>query len=86
MLSKLLAVVLAVTVLTVGGYSYWQYTNDAPAVTSCSEEPTPDGCKSVPAPCCQEPSRSACLSIETCCGEKESTTTEVLTIEPREVK
>jgi hypothetical protein len=86
MLSKILAVVLAVTVLSVGGYAYWQYTNDTPATPT--EEQTTSGCKTVPpAPCCLEPSRASCVSVEGCCSEKDTgTPSEVLAIEPREVK
>lgn len=83
MLSKILAGVFAVMVLTAGGYAYWQYAsnpNDSPAPT--------EGCstRTTPVPCCQEPSRT-CAIAPPCCSELDGDTSpEVLAIEPREVK
>src|SRR5262249_17663394 len=89
-ISKILAGVFAVTVLTVGGYAYWQYA-DGPA-----ENPThPSGCSSQPAPmppCCHQPSRATSGSSDTvvpCCDlplTPDSLGAEELTIPPREIK
>jgi hypothetical protein len=89
-ISKILAGVFAIAVLTVGGYAYWQYadgTADTPTQPSgCSSQPTP-----MP-PCCQEPSRSTSGSTDTVvpCCEMPTTANplgaEELTIPPREIK
>src|SRR5687768_14613018 len=82
MFAKVLAGVLAVTVMTVGGYAYWQYTGDCGCGTD-SVSPVSSG--PVP-PCCEQPSRSDCgLTLASpCCGSDSDA--EVLTIAPREVK
>ena len=90
MISKILAGVFAVAVLTVGGIAYWQYANccaDTSTLSSgCSSEPAPTP------PCCQQPLRSTSSSSDTvvpCC---EMPTTldlpgvETLTVPPREIK
>jgi hypothetical protein len=86
MLSKVLAGVFAVAVLTVGGYAYWQYTDGAP----CCGTQAPDQSAANTTPCCQEPSRGACPFASTdapgCCDESGTVTPEVVAIQPREVK
>jgi len=93
MASKILATVLAVAVLSVGGYTYWQYADG----TGCcgTQAPTPESSTGCPAasidmPCCQEPSRTSCITLgpgESCCDDGPAASgPEVLTIAPREVK
>jgi hypothetical protein len=93
MVSKILAVTLAVAVLTVGGYTYWQYADGTPCRGThgqTSEASTGCPAASVSLPCCQEPSRSGPVSLsagETCCeGAAAPTGPEVLAVMPREVK
>lgn len=88
MLSKVLAVVLAASVLSVGGYAYWQYTNDKPEATCDACPNSALGTEPVSiSPCCLEPSRAACVSVEMpCCSDKGESVAEVLSIAPREVK
>lgn len=88
MLSKVLAGLLAVAVLTVGGYAYWQYTDGTSpccGTKAAADQPTCD----IP-PCCQEPSRGSCpLAITdnpACCEETTPAAPEALAIQPREVK
>jgi len=89
MVSKILAAVFAVAVLTVGGYTYWQYsgghccgTQPAAAPSTCTETPS----------CCQEPSRTSCFGLppgESCCEDVDfnaKPSPEVLTIQPRVVQ
>jgi hypothetical protein len=94
MASKILASLLAVAVLSVGGYTYWQYADGhccgPRTATSTGELST--GCPSTgaTAPCCEEPSRTSCPSLSTdspCCEDAPtSATAEVLAVQPREVK
>ena len=86
MLSKVLAGVFAVAVLTAGGYAYWQYTEGAHC---CGTQPTASESCDTPA-CCQEPSRASCtLAVSDapgCCSESDPVQAEVVAIQPREVK
>lgn len=97
MASKILAGLLAVAVLSVGGYTYWQYADGHGCCGTRTVAPADDlsvGCPSHEAisPCCQEPSRSSGLSTAddspTCCEDAPAAapTPEVLAIRPREVK
>lgn len=95
MASKILAAVLAVAVLSVGGYTYWQYAEGhgccgTRTATSAGELPTACPSDATVPPCCQEPSRSSCLSASAdipCCEDAPATAApEVLAIQPREVK
>jgi hypothetical protein len=93
MVSKILAVTLAVAVLTVGGYTYWEYADGAPCCGVQAQTPEAStGCPaaSVSLPCCQEPSRSgpvSLASVEACCEEAPARNgPEVLAVMPREVK
>jgi hypothetical protein len=88
MLSKVLAGVFAVAVLTVGGYAYWQYTDGAPC---CGTRAAAEQSTSDTPPCCQEPSRASCPFAATdapaCCDESSpAVAAEALAIQPREVK
>jgi hypothetical protein len=93
MASKILAGLLAVAVLSVGGYTYWQYADGhgCCGTRTTTTEPS-TGCPSAEsiAPCCQEPSRTSCLSLSTdspCCEDAPTKAVpEVLAIQPREVK
>jgi hypothetical protein len=87
MAPKILATVLAIAVLTVGGYTYWQYADGGHCCgtkVQSTETPTPSA-----SPCCQEPSRTSCFTLppgEGCCDDLPSTNApEVLDIPPREV-
>jgi hypothetical protein len=85
MFAKVLATVLAVVVLTVGGYAYWQYTDG----TSCCEtQPTAYHTAPADPGCCEGDSRSSCCMTATavslgCC--ESAAQPEVLAIPPREV-
>lgn len=83
MLSKILAVALTAVVLTVGGYAYWQYADGEHQC--CSTTTAPITTTNTAPPCCQESSRNICEV--SCCSETgPSSSTEVLTIAPREVE
>ena len=85
MVPKLLAGLLAVAVLSVGGYTYWQFTDGHCCGSQTEAVQSTDG--NTP-PCCQQLSRTSCVSLSTgdgCC-EDVHTTREVLDIPPREVK
>ena len=90
MASKILAGLLAAAVLTVGGYTYWNYGGHCCGTTSQPTQST--GCPSdtETSPCCQEPSRTSCVGLppgESCCEDVSSPAApEVLVIPPREVK
>jgi hypothetical protein len=93
MVSKILAVALAVAVLTVGGYTYWQYADGTPCCgTQAQTSESSTGCPaaSVSLPCCQEPSRASAISLsagEACCEDTPATNgPEVLPVMPRVVK
>ena len=93
MVSKILAVTLAVAVLTVGGYTYWQYADGTPCCGTRAQTPEAStGCPaaSVSLPCCQEPSRVTRASLspgESCCEDAPAANSpEVLAVMPREVK
>src|SRR4051794_41597766 len=91
MASKILAGLLAVAVLSVGGYTYWQYADGHCCGTrTTTTEPTACPASATLAPCCEEPSRTSCLSLSTeapCCEDVPTpAATEVLAIQPREVK
>jgi hypothetical protein len=92
MASKLLAVVLAAAVLTVGGYTYWEFADGGCCKAKAPAEATATTpCDSATPPCCQEPSRTSCIALapgEGCCEDLPSTvgSSEVLTIMPHEVK
>jgi hypothetical protein len=91
MICKILTVVFAAAVLTVGGYTYWHYSDGH----CCGAPPTatqhPNDCADLP-PCCLEPSRTSCFGLpkgEACCEDIDLTrppVPEVLTIQPREVQ
>jgi hypothetical protein len=96
MVSKVLAAVFAVAVLSVGGYTYWysEYGGEGNCSKCLSNQrpvaATPEAVLAVP-PCCQEPSRTGAITLdagESCCADtaKAPGTTEVLTIQPHEVK
>lgn len=83
MVSKILAGLLAVAVLSVGGYTFWQFTDGHCCGSRTEFVRSTQG---DPPPCCQQPSRTSCLSLSTedgCCNDA---TPEVLDIPPREVK
>ena len=93
MASKILAAVFAVAVLSVGGYTYWEYADGSRCCGSNGATPEPTtGCPivSVALPCCQEPARTSCVSLapgESCCDQPAAAPSpEVLSIPPREVK
>ena len=84
MVSKILAGLLAVAVLSVGGYTYWQFTDGHCCGSQIQPVQTSEG--DTP-PCCQQPSRtSLSLSTGDACCEDVHATPEVLDIPPREVK
>jgi hypothetical protein len=86
--SKILAGVFAIAVLTVGGYTYWYYS-DSPGESSCRQPSGEPAQITVPLPCCQEPTRASCLQPADvpCCKEDDSPVApETLAIAPREVK
>jgi hypothetical protein len=88
MLSKVLAGVLAVAVLTVGGYAYWQNTDGSHC---CGTQPTDPVSATDYPDCCQEPSRASCCPLTAtdapaCCQESAPAEPEVLAIAPRELK
>jgi len=87
MVSKILAAVFAVAVLTVGGYAYWHYSDCCGTPPTAPQQPT----STEAPPCCQEPSRTSCVGLSTsarCCEDdlNSAGTPEVLAIQPREVK
>jgi hypothetical protein len=93
MVAKILAGLLAVAVVSVGGYTYYQYSDGSPCCASRSQTSAPStGCpsESDTPPCCTEPSRTSCMTLpagEGCCDDPPSkSSTEVLNIPPREVK
>lgn len=93
MASKILAAVFAVAVLSVGGYTYWEYADGTPCCGTNAPAPestTGSPIVSVALPCCQEPPRASCVSLapgESCCDEPATVTSpEVLKIPPREVR
>jgi hypothetical protein len=93
MASKILAAVFAVAVLSVGGYTYWQYADGTHCCATKVQAPEPSTgspAASLSLPCCQEPSRTSCVSLapgESCCDDTPAAAgPEVLTIAPREVK
>jgi hypothetical protein len=93
MASKILAVVLAAAVLTVGGYTYWQYADGTPCCgTRAQTSEASTGCPaaSVSLPCCQEPSRVSRANLspgDSCCEDARAANgPEVLAVMPREVK
>src|SRR3954452_9466488 len=74
MASKILAGLLAVAVLSVGGYTYWQYADGHGCCGTQSPATEPSsGCPSSEAtsPCCLEPSRTSCLTStdSPCCED-----------------
>jgi hypothetical protein len=87
MFSKILAGVMAVAVLTVGGYAYWQYSDGS---ACCGTAPATQQSAAEQPSCCQEISRSSCCAdvATPCCSEASPSTgdAEVLAIQPREVK
>jgi hypothetical protein len=83
MLSKVLAGVFAVAVLTVGGYAYWQYTD---GTHCCGTQAPADESASATPPCCQELSRMSCPLSGTDVPTSSPVAPELLAIEPREVK
>jgi hypothetical protein len=90
MVSKILAAVLAVGVLSVGGYTYWTHADGQCCGSKPQTTPVSTSTESTP-PCCQEPTRTSCFGLPpqevNCCGETDGpATTEILTIQPREVK
>jgi len=90
MFSKILIGVFAVAVMTVGGFAYYNHLTgccplglkDSPCAASPEEQTS-----TVP-PCCQQPSRISVSAEAPCCMSEgpASGTSEVLAIEPREVK
>jgi hypothetical protein len=90
-LSKILAAVLAVGVLTVGGYAYWQYSDGCCDATTAQQQPSSDcPAQSDETPsCCDAPSRASLTkhTDASCCDSLESVVSaETLAIPPREVK
>src|SRR3954470_7508848 len=93
MVSKVLAGLLAVAVLSVGGYTYWQYADGhgcCGASTTATGPSTGWPSAESRAPCGQERSRTSCLGLSTdsaCCEDAPTKAApEVLAIQPREVK
>ena len=61
MVAKILAGVLAVAVLSVGGYAYWQYSDGGtccPLQAAANQLSGGDESASETPPCCQQPSRT----------------------------
>jgi hypothetical protein len=91
-LSKILAGVLAVGVLTVGGYAYWQQSSDCCCDTTTDQQQPSSDCpaQSDETPsCCQAPSRASLTkhTDASCCDSLDSVVSaETLDIPPREVK
>ena len=90
MAPKILATLLAIAVLTVGGYTYWQYADGGHCCGSRANVPSTEPTDTTAPPCCQEPSRTSCFSLppgEGCCEDLPAVKSpEVLDIPPREVK
>jgi hypothetical protein len=94
MVTKVLAAVFAVAVLTVGGYTYWQYSDGCCGTPPASDQPPSQPISTsleVP-PCCLEPSRTSRFSLskpDGCCEDVDFNArprVEVLTVQPREVQ
>ena len=94
MVSKILAGLLAVAVLSVGGYTYWHYSEGGrccPLQGAANQIGGDESAGETPS-CCQQPSRTDCVNLSTadgCCEDIVMTATpspEVLNIPPREVK
>ena len=83
MLSKILAGVFAAGVLTTGAYVY---STGSMCCHSDSGSACPAASTDEPS-CCQQATRTSCFNIppEACCEETD-TLSEVLAIQPREVK
>ena len=93
MISKVLAVVFAVAVLSVGGYTYWQFADGSSCCGTKAQSPeasTRCPAVSVSLPCCQDPSRVTYFSVSagevSCEDAPPATGPEVLAVMPREVK
>lgn len=92
MVSKVLAGLLAAAVLSVGGYTYWQYAGGCGGCGNTPVSTPPDGAGSASETpsCCQQLSRTNCFSLppgDGCCDDAASAAApEVLDIPPREVK
>ena len=94
MIPKVLATVLAVAVLSVGGYTYWHHSDGhcCPLKAAADQLTSTDEPVGETPSCCQQPSRTDCVSLSTadgCCEDivmKPTPTPEVLDIPPREVK
>jgi hypothetical protein len=94
MVPKILATVLAVAVLSVGGYTYWHYSDGGHCcpIQGAANQLTADDSAAEKPSCCQQPSRTDCVGLSTgdgCCEDVVTTATptpEVLDIPPREVK
>ena len=90
MVPKILAAVLAVAVLSVGGYTYWHYSDGhcCPLQAAADQVTSSDPATAEKPSCCQQPSRTGGVSLSTgegCCEDGHATP-EVLDIPPREVK
>ena len=94
MMPKILAAVLALAVLSVGGYTYWHYSDGhcCPLQAAANQlTGTNQPAAETPA-CCQQPSRTDCVNLATadgCCEDivmKPMPAPEILDIPPREVK
>jgi hypothetical protein len=94
MVPKFLAGLLAVAVLSVGGYTYWHYSDGqcCPLQAAANQLTTSETATAEKPSCCQQPSRTDCVNLSTadgCCEDivmKPTPTPEVLDIPPREVK
>ena len=94
MVPKILAAVLAVAVLSVGGYTYWHYSDGhcCPLQAAANQLATSEPATAETPSCCQPPSRTDCVNLSTadgCCEDIVMTgpgSPEVLDIPPREVK
>lgn len=92
MFSKILIGVFAVAVMAGGGFAYYQHLNGSCCHDSTDLQATcPTQQISETPSCCQQPSRLTVSAEASCCSELTSepskqSTTEVLAIEPREIK
>lgn len=90
MVSKFLIGLFAVAVMGVGGYAYYKHTtNDCCMPSADSPGACPLAQTAETPSCCQQPSRISTSAEAPCCStpaESSLVSSEILTIEPREVK
>ena len=90
MVAKVLAGIMLASVLSLGGFAYYHNTGCCPLTGNCLS-PAADQSSAETPPCCQTPSRTSCFTLtpgEDCCADVDfnAASTEVLTIQPREVQ